>query len=686
MKDFRQFRGVQNIEFASETENDGKNVTVIFGENGRGKTGLFRAVVFALYGERRLSQDEEAEQKELYLVNSAAMEDTKTNGKPVEAFVELVFRHKDQKYTIKRSLLGVFDKDERIEQVGSVTLFHTNSDGNTLAFNDPDDIRKTINSILDKNVKEYFLFDGEKIQRLTMASIEQRKEVARGIKNLLNVDDLEKAINALQRLRKELNTELSKRATGEYAKIVHQLNQLDEKRNKLKAKLEEIEDEYAHLNVEKRKIDKLLEEYKEIFHLLKERKDAETQLKSEKEQTGNLLSEMRARTAKASQLLISSTIDFVFDSIDQKKQKGEIPSEIRKDLIERILDIDHKCICDRPVLPGTPEHSALIRWKNKVSDVELEDSALEIWRSLSSIRNYREDISGVVETLLQRYAVCRNNIEKLRKKIESINEQIGASERKDAADLEKTRENIEKKQIRIEAERMTTKSEFDSVESEYARLSEQRKILEREENIRNELSQRASLAEDTYKALQEVYKGFTEEIKNRIAIEANKYFVQLLDKEGLETLSKILVNADYSLQILDRWGKPFLANISAGQRQIMSISFIAALAKVASMDSILEMPLFMDTPFGKLSYEHRKNLIKRLPSYCAQWILLATDTEFRKQEASFLREGGRWGKFYVLRSEGPGVTIIQERDIEEAQSLLHENMGETNEYVWRYTG
>ena len=676
MKDFRQFRGVQYIKFASETTAGGANVTVIFGQNGRGKTGLFRAVVFALYGERHLSQDEEIEQRELHLVNSAAMEDTKTDGKPVETYVELDFRHKDEKYTIKRSLLGIFDKDERIEQLGPIALSHTKPDGNTLTFNDPDDIQKTINNILDKNLKEYFLFDGEKIQRLTMASIEQRREVAKGIKNLLNVDALEKAIKALQRLRKELNTELSRRATGEYAKILNQQNQLDEKRNILKARLDEIEDEYSRLGVEKKKTDKLLEEYQEILHLIKERKDIETQLKLQEEQAGNLLSEMRARTAKASQLLISSTIDHVFNSIDQKKQRGEIPSEIRKDLIERILDVDHKCICDRSVLPGTPEQNALIRWKNRLSDVEMEDSALDIWRSLSSIRSHRDDISGLVETLLQRYAVCRNDIERLRKRVENINDQIGASERKDAADLEKVRENIENKQIKIEAERITTKNELDAVESEYSEKSLLRKKLEKEEYLKNELSQRAGLAEETYRVLQEVYNEFTNEIKEKITKEANKYFIQLLDKEGRETLNRILVNPDYSLQILDRWGKLFLANISAGQRQIMSISFIAALAKVASGDSILEMPLFMDTPFGRLSYEPRKNLINQIPNYCAQWILLATDTEFRKQEASLLKEGGRWGKLYVLQSKGPGVTIIQERDIEGAQSMLMDAMEE----------
>ena len=84
------------------------------------------------------------------------------------------------------------------------------------------------------------------------------------------------------------------------------------------------------------------------------------------------------------------------------------------------------------------------------------------------------------------------------------------------------------------------------------------------------------------------------------------------------------------------------------------------------------MPLFMDTPFGRLSYEHRKNLIKAVPSLASQWVLLATDTEFRRQEAALLKAGKRWGKFYVLRSDQEGNTMIDERDISQAQAFLRD--------------
>lgn len=49
MENFRQFRGKNCINFSNNSD---KNITIVFGENGRGKTGIYRAIMYCLYGKR----------------------------------------------------------------------------------------------------------------------------------------------------------------------------------------------------------------------------------------------------------------------------------------------------------------------------------------------------------------------------------------------------------------------------------------------------------------------------------------------------------------------------------------------------------------------------------------------------------------------------------------------------------
>jgi len=552
MKNFRQFRGIQSIEFASRMGDSGKNVTVIFGENGRGKTGIFRAIMFCLYGDHRLSQDEEVEEKELYLVNLAELRNADANDRyPVESFVELEFSHKRERYVLKRIIYGMLDRDKVIEEHGEVGLARWKTDGNCITYDDPRDVESIVNAILDRRVKEYFLFDGEKIERLTRANAEQRMEISKGIRNLLNVDALEKAIRATERLRKSLDDELTKKSTGEFGKILNQLNVCEENRRDLKNRLDQLDVELKHASEEKRKVDKELEKFSEIRHLLKERNELENALEDYQEAAKKLLEEMKNRVGKAALLLVKETIEKVFKAIDERKQKGEIPSEIRKDLIERIL-LEKKCICGREVLVGTPAFDEIIQWKNRTHDISLQDSALDLWRYLSGIRNRNDDLAETLETLLQRYGVNKNKIEKVCLRIDDINKEIGSSERQDAAKLEDHRGYLESRLRKMEVERLSIQRDLESVNQEYEKLQAQRAAKEQEENIKNELSERAALANKSLEALRAVYNEFTTEIKDVIGKTATEFFKKLLDKESQETLRHIVVDNSYALQVLDR--------------------------------------------------------------------------------------------------------------------------------------
>lgn len=667
MANFRQFKGVQEIEFAYGADGDGPNVTVIHGNIGRGKTGIFRAIMFCLFGERRLSQDGDVPDSELHLVNSTALEESE--GKPVKSYVELEFSHRGSRYNLKRTLSGMFKDGQVLEELDDVQLVRITPDGNTEV--ERSDIERIIGSILDRRVKDYFLFDGERIERLTRASLEQRREIAKGIRNLLNIDALETAIKATSQLTRELEDELGKHASPELAKLLKRLKDNEEAQEDKRRRLEEIGDEATAAQKEKADVDRKLEEFREIRDLVERRKEFEDSLRGMEQQAREHLSNMKSLIVKAASLLVAPTVKKVFNHIERQKQKGEIPSEIRRDLIERIL-AEKRCICNREICEGTEAYTRILEWRDRTSDVTIQDAALNLWRYLSDVQGRFDDDASQVENRLLEYGNIRNEIEAARCNLESLRHEIGTSERQDATKLDEHRKKLEEKAVKLEAESQRLQADIADLEREHGQLIAQLNEEKLRQGRHDELSRRASLARDTRDALNAVYDEFTREIKTVIGRRATDLFRKLLDSEGRENLRTLVVNDDFSLQVLDRWNKPFLANISAGQRQLMSISFIAALAEAASKNGLLEMPLFMDTPFGRLSGEPRENLVRLMPRLTSQWILLATDTEFRKQEARLLREGGRWGKFYKLRMLEDGNTIIEEHNVETAQALLRD--------------
>src|SRR5699024_1550588 len=160
------------------------------------------------------------------------------------------------------------------------------------------------------------------------------------------------------------------------------------------------------------------------------------------------------------------------------------------------------------------------------------------------------------------------------------------------------------------AEEQLNKLEEDLEENARNRetLEKKQKGLKVENELQAQITRKGNLVDKTLKALNEIIGSFEKDVKSDLEDKANEIFKHLIDEGGSTNLKRIVVNDNYTLDVLDWSGRPFLANISAGQRQIISLSFITALAEVAGGTSTLEIPLFMDTPFGRLSPDHRKNL------------------------------------------------------------------------------
>jgi len=667
LENFRQFKGEQLIEFDSDKN---KNVTVIFGENGRGKTGIFRALMFCLYGKKKLSQDASVDESELHLVNSQELEDKSNEGKPVESSVTVEFEHENRKYKLKRSLLGILDEGRVIEQNHGVKLTIWDEEGNTSIKKAPELVKERIENILSPALREYFLFDGEKIERLTRASTEQRREISQAIRKLLNIDTLEKVIGATMKLSRYFNRELEKKATGERAAIMRLQRKNEEEIETGNREVDSINRELELARKEKIEVDKELEQIREIQDLLTIRTDLEVRLKDTEEGKNDILRAVKGLAGPTALLLLRNTANNVFQNIDRRKQAHEIPSDIRKDLIDRILS-EMECICGRKIEENSEAYSRILEWRNRIPDNVTEDLTLNLWRDLSSARDQFENIEESAIQILTKFATLKNDQRELERKLEELRMKIGSSERADASRLDAHRLGIDRKILKLQHELSITSKKLDALHDERRQLTVRRKTIEDEEGIRDELTRRGDLVEQSLVALNRIHDDFTAESRVSLGDNASVYLSDILDEESRRNLKSIRVEEDYSIQIHDRWGKPFLANISAGQRQIMSIAFIAALAKAAcgGLD-FLEMPLFMDTPFGRLSHEHRKNLVQKVPHWCSQWILLATDTEFRDFEAQALAKTGTWKSFYILSARKDGSTEIHKTTMEDALGYI----------------
>lgn len=664
VENFRQFNSRQEIIFATGEKN--KNVTVIYGLNGRGKTSLYRALMFCLYGEKKLAQDSEESVKEISLVNKVALNESAGQNKAVEALVEIEFSHKDEKYILKRALLGMISEDEEYEEPGEVVLKIIKKDGNADICKDTDKINQIINGILDKRVREYFLFDGEKIERLTRTDREQKKEIETGIKNLLNIDRLFVAQKGLEALLKRLTVQLKAKSTGEYKKQAAELEKKQKEQNNCQEEIGNLNNEFDFAEKELRDIDKSLEKYQEISQYLKRRLEIQKEKGQIESDRNVLLSEKMINVNDhLGLMLVEGDLKEVDELLSKKVTAGELPSERRAALVDRIIK-EKECICGRGVEENAKEYTALLDWKNKVisRQVEVETSLLRTNSQIGRTREFLKHEIDDVEQCLQAFSLQTEQIDRLEQELQIISDELGdKTVNEDIPELENSRKGIIVKKGRLEQKLEDKDKKLKEISEKVEELEKIVKQLEAEEGVQNILAKRCNLAREAKLALGEIYLNFTDEIKTSIGKHASTIFHKLIDDQGSMTFSDIKITADYSLQLFDKRGKPFLTNISAGQRQITSIAFISSLAQIAGGKDILEIPLFMDTPFGRLSGEHRDNLISNIPKLAKQWILLATDTEFTQEEAKQLSATKQWGKIYTLEGEKPFITKIEEKSV-----------------------
>ena len=184
LENFRQFRN-ESIDFAQGQ--DGKNVTIIIGENGTGKTTFAQAFFWCMYGETEFSDKN--------MLNKMVANDL-TPGQEASVRVELKLKHGSVAYTLIREQSYKKDYSGRVK--GDNTVFNIaikGADGNT-SYVPRSRCESEVKNILPKELSRYFFFDGERIEKMSkdISTGKKATDFAEAVKGLLGLNAMFSAI------------------------------------------------------------------------------------------------------------------------------------------------------------------------------------------------------------------------------------------------------------------------------------------------------------------------------------------------------------------------------------------------------------------------------------------------------------------------------------------------------------
>ncbi len=644
LRDFRQYRGENTAQIAVATGDDNdRNVTVFHGANGAGKTSLFSAVNWCLYDYAGSDTDT--------LVNRALLAETPVNGEAT-ASVTIAFRNKGARYIAARfvTVRKVSAQNETRVVDNAATLARINEDGNhenLTAF------AREMNEVLPKNVRPYFFFDGEKLEDLMRAGNDGVKDA---IRNLMRLPALERAASDLQTVADGYRREVGRQGGGKLEELTREMEQAQSERNRLRAERDRRAGEVATATQRIGELEDKLRQTAGVRELQRERDDIKRRL-------GDLTTRERDNAERIRQILNVAYLPLLAGPgpkalalLDQKREKGEIPSGIREQLVKDLLE-RHACVCGRAFCDGDDAHERLtaLLGRSTTNKMEREVSDLSgALRLLSSRTNEQQETLASLNR--ERQAIVEQK-DDLYNRLDDIKARIGDGGAENAVvETEKLRAGLQNKKDADLMEQGRLDVKIAELDHKIGRLeNDQAQAAARNEKVR--FSQDCmTLAQSAAAAMAQVKNEFFEQSRRTIEADTKTVFGLLAWKN--EQFQDVRIDESFRLEVIDRWGMATKRELSAGERQVLSLAFICALSRKSGE----EAPLVIDTPFGRLANDHRGTVCDNLPQIARQLVLFVTDSEWNETVRTRLapRIGQEYRLSFDTRTGGTSIEPLRQ--------------------------
>ncbi len=657
VKNFRQYYGTQTIRFSKDRE---KNVTVIHGENGSGKTSLLNAFLWCFYGQINLPKPE--------AIISERAEGETPDGQELECSVEIKFRDENRDYTVSRSIIG---KKQNGRFVVSYPVFEINYIEETGESKSAGNPQVMINQIMPDKMSSYFFFDGERIDNLSKES--GADDIKEAIKTIMGLEALERAQDHLDDVRRIFATEVKKSADTKLQQLINEREALEDQEKECRRRQAETIENKKASQLQKNKVNERFRQVEETRQAQAERDRLDMQKASIQKNIADIDKKLKIVASTQGYLAFSDEITVQAHAfLEEKRSRGEVPSGIKEQFVKDLLEAG-KCICGNPLVEGSDHYTTVAQWLTKATSQVMEDKVLQVSADIKNMTKYRIDLFTSLKDYMDIRAKYRKDLTSVNEQLDEIGAKLSGKDSEEIRDLERKRKELEDE---IEdANKKLGRLEKEITDLQKSLLAKTKEInqCEAAESQVALAKKRMEACLDAKEAFMSLHHALASKVKNDLQNRINDVYANFMRKGYHARL-----NDDYMLQIIkDSGDDEKNVAMSQGERQITSLAFIGALVDLARVQGEKGQnrffrggifPIVMDSPFGALDPDHRSRIADGIPTLARQVVVMVTDSQWQGEVEKELNP--KVASHYYLRNFAPntsaGVTY-EFTEIREAQ-------------------
>lgn len=624
---YRIYKGENQITF---DEDPLRNIHIVSGFNGFGKTTFLTSLVWCLFGSQMQEVDESYKKriKEVggypkYLedgLNRLAYLDLET-----DYYVEIKFTKIDipgiitEELTIRRTFYSGDKSDvlqilldgkpnELVQEVGYELFIQ--------------------DFILPKEIAKFFFFDAEKITELAeIQNTEQKRQLGRAYSEVLGIKkyvDLRASLQdqRAKYRRESANEKEEKLLLGLDAEIEalekkksnqeSLLKLVDEDAKKLKKEIKDIQEslirsgnvltlrEFKELNDRKEDLIARGEQLKEVF---KKNLDLAPFAIA-----GKLFTQLAKRVFDNKLLPKKENSKLLLKAVEELKAKTSLVKDsISKEQLEQMLE----SLFEIHIKTINNEDSS-----NPENQLELSEKSILILQHIEEqLHNkYQEDIKWVTDEMK------RNRYE-----VNDINTKLARAESKtNDSVINRLVDQLDQKQTRLQ----DVNIESGAIQNQYSvlfnELNAKKKVKQENQkkvHLQEDLIEKDNIAKRLIAELNEFIIKIQEQKRSTLESHIKEYLTNLMHKRSFVKDVQITIeNEIIEIELLNKNGDTInKETLSMGEKQLYATAILQALVTEASFD----FPVFIDSPMQKLDATHAKNIITYFyPSVSKQVILL----------------------------------------------------------------